>query len=375
MAENKEDFRVTPWEVSGKVDYDKLIQKFGTKKIDAALLEKIKKHTKNLHSFLKREIFFSHRDLDFILKKYDEGEKFFLYTGRGPSGQMHVGHLVPLIFTKWFQDEFGVDLYIQITDDEKFLVKNLTLEDTKKLAYENIADIIALGFDPKKTHIFIDTEYAKTLYKIAIKVSRHITLSTNKAVFGFTDSSNIGISFFPAMQIAPCFLPQETKETNIPCLIPAAIDQDDYWRPARDVAPKLGYYKPAQVHSKFFPSLLGLDAKMSSSDQSSSVFLTDLPDQVRTKIMKYAFSGGKDTVQEQRKLGADINKDISYQWLTFFEEDDRKLEKIRVGYESGKMLTGEIKSLLVDKLNGFLKNHQKNRLKAKNKIEKFMIRD
>lgn len=370
-----ENFVVTPWEVSGEIDYNRLIQKFGTKKVDDALLQRIKKHTKNLHHFLRREIVFSHRDFDFILKKYDEGEKFFLYTGRGPSGEMHIGHLVPLMFTKWLQDEFKTNLYIQITDDEKSLVKNLSLGQTKKFAYENILDIVALGFDPKRTKIFLDTEYAKTLYNIAVKVSKHITMSTNKAIFGFTDSSNIGITFFPAMQIAPCFLPQETEGKNIPCLIPASIDQDDYWRPARDVAPKLGYHKPAQIHSKLFPSLLGLDAKMSSSDPRTSVFLNDTPEKVKTKIMKYAFSGGKDTVEEHRRLGANLEKDVPYQWLTFFEENDRKLEKIKSEYGSGKMLTGEIKTILVEKINSFLKNFQKERKKSKGKIEKFMLRD
>jgi tryptophanyl-tRNA synthetase len=91
--------------------------------------------------------------------------------------------------------------------------------------------------------------------------------------------------------------------------------------------------------------------------------------------MKYAFSGGRDTVEEQRKHGADLDKDVSYQWLTFFEEDDKKLKKIHDDYKSGKMLTGEVKTILVDKLNEFLKRHQKGREKAKNKLEKFMLRD
>lgn len=370
-----DEFKVTPWEVSGKVDYDKLIERFGTKRIDAALLERIKKRTKDLHPYLERQIFFSHRDLDAVLKRREEGGKFFLYTGRGPSGGMHVGHLVPLMFTKWLQHKFKVDLYIQITDDEKFLMRDLSLEETHRLAYDNIADIIALGFDPKRTHIFVNTEYAKTLYKIAIKVARNITTSTNKAVFGFTDSSNMGISFFPAMQMAPCFLPQELGKGDMQCLVPAAIDQDDYWRPARDVAQKMGCPKPAQIHSKFFPSLLGMDAKMSSSDPRSSIFLTDSPEEVEKKVMRYAFSGGRDTVEEQRRLGADLEKDVSYQWLRFFEEDNKKLKRIGDDYSSGKMLTGEIKSVLAEKMNTFLKAHQRARAKAKGKTEKFMLRD
>ncbi len=370
-----EEFVVTPWEVKGKIDYDKLIERFGAKKIDANLLNKIQKITKDLHPFFRRQIVFSHRDFDFVLNKYENGEKFFLYTGRGPSGQTHIGHLLPWILTKWMQDKFGAELYFQITEDEKSIVKNLSLEETTKLAYDNILDIIAIGFDPKKTHIFLDTEYMKTLYKIAIKVSKHITLSTAKSVFGFQDSSNIGITFFPAMQIAPCFLPSVLEGKNIPCVIPASIDQDDYWRPARDVAPKLGFYKPAQIHSKLLPSILGSDEKMSSSDPRTAIFTTDDPKTVKEKIMKYAFSGGKDTVEEHRKKGGNPDVDISYQWLTFFEEDDKKLKKIHDDYKSGKMLTGELKQILVEKLNKFLAEHQKRREKAKGQIEKFMLRD
>ena len=118
---NTGEYVVTPWEVKGDVNYDKLIQEFGTYPITDQIMNKIEKYTKNLHPLIKRKIFFSHRDLDWILKKYELGEKFFLYTGRGPSGQTHLGHLVPWMFTKYLQDTFNVDLYFQITDDKKFL--------------------------------------------------------------------------------------------------------------------------------------------------------------------------------------------------------------------------------------------------------------
>ena len=42
------------------------------------------------------------RDLEIILDMYEKGKPFFLYTGRGPSSEaMHMGHLIPFIFTKW----------------------------------------------------------------------------------------------------------------------------------------------------------------------------------------------------------------------------------------------------------------------------------
>jgi tryptophanyl-tRNA synthetase len=369
-----EKFKVTPWEVKGKVNYEKLIKQFGTKPITEELLERIKKHTKELHFMLKRKIFFCHRDFDWILNKYEEGEKFFLYTGRGPSGHTHLGHLIPWIFTKWLQEKFDVELYFQMTDDEKFLVKDLTLEQTIGFTYDNVLDVIACGFDQKKTFIFSDVEYSKTLYKIAIQIAKHINFSTAKAVFGFTNRSNIGIIFFPSIQIAPCFLPSVLKGKNIPCLIPAAIDQDSYWRPARDVAPKLGYYKPAQIHCKFIPGL-GKGGKMSASEPETCIFTTDSQEEAEKKIMN-AFTGGGATIKEQREKGGKPEICSVYQYYYFlFEEDDKKIKEIFEDCKSGKRVCGECKAELAKRVKNFLAEHQKKREKAKNLVEKFMLRD
>ncbi len=116
-----DDFVVTPWHVEGEIDYDKLIKRFGTQKITNQLLERIKKIAGEDHFMLRRGIFFSHRDMNRILDDYEKGKKFFLYTGRGPSGHTHIGHLVPWVFAKWLQDKLGGNMYFHFTDDEKFL--------------------------------------------------------------------------------------------------------------------------------------------------------------------------------------------------------------------------------------------------------------
>jgi len=372
-----DDFVVTPWEVKGNIDYGKLIKEFGTKPIDEELLNRIKKHTKELHHFLRRGIFFSHRDLDWILNEYEKGNKFFLYTGRATSGPDHLGHLVPWMFTKWLQDKFDVELWFQFPDEEKtFFKENLTLEDTMKWTKDNMLDIIALGFDPKKTHFLVDTLHANLMYKEACKVAKKINFSTTKAVFGFGNETNIGAIFYTAMQAVPAFLPSVLKGKNIPCLIPYAIDQDAHFRVARDVLPKLGYYKPAAIHSIFLPGLGGMSdqGKMSSSEEQTAVFTTDSPEKVKNKINKYAFSGGQATIKEHKEKGGNPDVDVSYQWLRFFEEDDKKLKEIHQDYKSGKMLTGELKQILIDKLNVFLKEHQKRRENAKSQIDKFLFK-
>ena len=153
-----------------------------------------------------------------------------------------------------------------------------SLDDIKPLAMDNVLDIIALGFKPRQTKIFLDTEYAKTMYKQAVRVSKHITFSTMQAAFGFGNDSNIGKIFYTSMQAVPAFLKSVEMKRNVPCLIPLAIDQDVHFRVASDVIGKLGYYKPATICSKFLPSLDG-QPKMSSSDPTGR----DIPERRRRR--------------------------------------------------------------------------------------------
>lgn len=361
------EFKVTPWDVEGLVDYDKLIKEFGTSPLTEDLLEKTRELTKSeLPFYLKRKFFFSHRDYDLVLKDYEEGKGFFLYTGRGPSGPMHIGHIIPFYATRWFQEKFGVNLYVQITDDEKFLFKpNLTFEDAKKWAYENILDIIAVGFDPDKTFIFQDSEFTK-IYEMAIPIAKKVTYSMAKAVFGFTEQSKIGMIFYPAIQAAPTFFEERRS------LIPAAIDQDPYWRIQRDFAESLGYYKTAAIHSKFVPPLTGLEGKMSASKPETAIYLTDSPEEIRQKIWKYAVTGGQPTVKEQKEKGGNPEKCVVFKWLEiFFEPDYKALLERYTKCKSGELLCGECKRYLIEKVQAFLKEHQRRRKEAKETIEKF----
>jgi tryptophanyl-tRNA synthetase len=373
-GENNNEMVVTPWEVKGKVDYDRLIREFGTQPLTDELLSRVEKYTDKLHLQIDRRIFFSHRDLDTVLDLYEKGTKFVLYTGRGPSGPVHIGHLVPWIFTKHLQEKFGTRLYFQMTDDEKFIIDDeATLAETSKYSYENALDLIAVGFKPKDTYIIYDVQDMDLLYDIALEVAKRITYSTARSTFGFQDSTNIGWVFWPAIQAVPCFLHKKLTGENVPALIPAAIDQDPYWRVTRDIAQKLGYYKPAQIHCRFLPGLAA-GGKMSASQPETSIFTMDPPDVVKKKIWN-AFTGGKGTAAEQRKLGADPTVCSIFQYYFFlFEEDNAKLAERERKCKAGEILCGECKMDIVGKLNKFLEEHRERREKAKDTIEQYHIK-
>ncbi|KAG5192156.1 tryptophan--tRNA ligase [Tribonema minus] len=371
---------VTPWEVEAdeEVDYNKLVVAFGSQLISEDMVARVERLTnRRAHRFLRRGLFFSHRDLNQLLDLYEKGEKFYLYTGRGPSSEaLHLGHLVPFQFTQWLQEAFGVPLVIQLTDDEKFLFKsNLPLAETHRLARENARDIIACEFDPAKTFMFSDLDYIKELYPVVLQIQKFVTFNQTRGIFGFNDSTNIGCIAFPAVQAAPSFsvaFPKVLGKANMPCLIPCAIDQDAYFRMTRDVAPRLRYPKPALIHSKFFPGLQGPKGKMSASELGTAVFVTDTQKQVEQKV-KSSFSGGQDTKEKQLELGANLSVDVAYQYLGFFLEDDDEYRQIGEDYAAGRLLTGQVKKRLVEVLWEVVGKHQRLRAAVTDEqLERFM---
>ncbi|KAH0867154.1 hypothetical protein HID58_074176 [Brassica napus] len=278
------------------------------------------------------------------------------------------------MFTEYLQEAFKVPVVIQLTDDEKFMwSKTLKVEDTKRLARENIKDIIACGFDVEKTFIFSNIEHAGTFYENTLKIGKCVTVNKANAIFGFAGEDPVGKMGFPPVQAAPSFASSfqhlfPGKDNNLRCLIPCAIDQvcifvfhDPYFRMTRDVAPRLNYSKPALIESKFLPSLkastfklvfrilplyrYGVNGKMSASNPNSAIYVTDTTKDIKKKVNS-AFSGGKDNSTEQENAGADLEVDIPFKYLSFFLDDAAELEHIKKEYGEGRMLSGAVKQLL-----------------------------
>lgn len=399
--------KIDPYNVQGEVDesgnvkaidYDRLITEFGVQPLTEDHLRRFEAVTgKKAHRLMRRKLFFSHRDFEKILDAYEQHGTFLLYTGRGPSsGSMHLGHTVPFLFTKELQDMFDVPLVIELTDDEKFLYtrnKNdghqkagAFVYDFLKYAHENIKDIIALGFDPKKTFIYTDYEYVGGHFYMNIsEFESLVTFNQASGAFGFGNSTNIGLIAYGAKQCVAAF-PSSYPElfgykdyrapdydqsaerrhkalASIPTLIPCAIDQEPYFRVLRDRCDRMTdpHPKTALILSKFLTALQGPGGKMSASDPNSAIFMSDTASQIKNKINKHAFSGGRESLEEHRKHGGNPDVDVAYTYLSYFLEDDEELERLAADYRSGKMLTGEMKKYCIEVLQKFVEDFQKQR--------------
>jgi tryptophanyl-tRNA synthetase len=363
---------ITPWEVTGDIDYDKLLKEFGIQPL-GELPEVF-----NENVLFRRKVVFAHRDIGRIMNAMKNKSPFVMMTGLMPTGKFHIGHML-LAQQMIFYQKMGAKIYIAVADIEAYNARNQSLEDSRKIAIdEYITNYIALGLKPENCDIYFqssrsdDAGKSNAYYRLQNVLARHATFSEFKAVYGEITPGKMVSSL---LQASDMLHPQLKEfEGKVPVVVPVGVDQDPHLRIARDMSQRIKTEEFVQLSStyhKFMPGLGG--GKMSSSDPSSFIALTDTPEEAKKKINKYAFSGGQPTVEEHRKKGGNPDIDVSFQYLMmFFEPDDEKLSRIYEDYKSGKLLSGELKAILIEKMGEFLAEHHKKREKAKKQIGKFV---
>jgi len=374
-----EDMVITPWDVEGNIKYNKLIKEFGLKIISDDQLERFKRLTgKPLHIYLKRKIYFSHRGFNDMLDAFEAGRPIYLYTGRGATSEsLHLGHILSFNFISYLQDALGAIVVIQMADDEKYYFQKSSQGPEKpfdyfyKLGFENAKDIVSLGFDREKTFVFSNNDYRKAVpeyEQFASDTMKRTTMNTIKAIFGLTESDSVAKFTWPFYQSVAAFskaFPHIFKEEEALNIVVLGIDQDPYFRLARQLATKFNLLKPVTIESVFLPKLEGGGKASSTGKVDATIFLTDDEETIRTKIKKYSYSGsrGDGSLADHRRLGGGVENDMAYQYLRYFEENDEKVETVRTKFASGEMTCGEVKDILADVIVKLVKKHQENRAK------------
>jgi len=360
----KNNFKIDPWGTTSLVeeDYLRLIREFGIEEVDSIVREKMRKNR-----FLRRKIIFGHRDLNLIFKAIDKGQPWAVMSGIKPSGPFHLGTLTTALEIVEFQ-KMGAKAYYCIADIESYEDNGITFEEAEADAIDNLADILALGLDPKNAYIWRQSKEF-IVKDIAFRVSRLVTQNMLNAIYG---EKTFGLYLSALIQVGDIVLPQVLDNPQ-PTIVPVGIDQDPHIRLTRDLTRR--YYKNFFLPGATYHYLLaGIDGseKMAKRNPNSYFTFNETFESIEKKV-KGALTGGRKNKKEQQELGGEPQKCMIYKMLMYhFEEDDTKLAKDFEMCITGELMCGEHKRECVEKVLKFIKNHQKKKQKSVDTARKLL---
>lgn len=364
------DDLIDPWS-STSVDYEKLVQQFGIKPFRDLLGE-----IENPSLLMRRGIIFGHRDFGRIVKALREKSPFAVVTGMMPSGKMHIGHKMIVDQLIWYQNK-KAEIYIPIADMESYSARGVEFSESRKLALEEyITNYIALGlnFKSKNVHTYLQSEN-RDVNDLAYKLSLKVNWNEMKAIYGFSGSTNIAHLYAPLIQVADILHPQlEAYGGPKPVVVPVGPDQDPHIRLTRDIAERFKnqfhFLSPSSTYHRFITGLTG--GKMSSSKPKTAIFLSDSPDVAEKKI-KTAKTGGRESLDEQKKMGGMPEDCVVYEMLLYhLVDDDHKLAEIHTQCRSGQIMCGECKAQAALKVREVFETLSQKREKARSKALKVL---
>jgi len=339
-------------------DYTKLISDFHLEKFDTSLFPKPNR-------IMRRGVVFSGIGQKIISDAIRNKKPFYVLSGIMPTGdKIHFGNKMVVENIAYFQ-KFGAETYILVADLEAEATRGVSLEQARKRALDfHIPAYIALGLDPKKTTFYFQSENVDVMRATAL-FSKKVTLNQFLATYGNADPGKI---LGAITQVADILYPQFKK--RMPGIIPVGADQLPHILLTRDIVGRMKtekFFAPSAIFHKYTPSLDG-SIKMSKSKPESCIELPEDPKIVCKKI-KRALSGGRDTLEEHKRLGAVIERDMTFEFLKqHLIEDDKELDKIYKGYKSGKMTSGEVKEIACEKMTQFMNNLEEGIKEAKKHV-------
>jgi tryptophanyl-tRNA synthetase len=160
-----------------------------------------------------------------------------------------------------------------------------------------------------------------------LKLMGLVTTDQLAKIFGKKD--NIGEYFYVFYQLVPCFLSLKSQ-----CVVICGIDQDPFFRLARDLARRLGFKPPIILYTKSVPGLDGSEKMSTSIPSSNPIFLSDNVETIKNKIFAVK-KVGAGTLDELFEKGADLESDTLIKLARLFESDKNILALIEQGYTKG----------------------------------------
>lgn len=361
---------IDPWS-SNLIQNEKLFKEFGMQKFSNELREKtlaLARSRKASAWLFERGLLFGHRDFQAFLEAVEKGKNVAVMSGIKPSNDFHLGSKLTAEELIMFQKIFGAKVFYAIADLEAMADNKLSKQETDAYAVSNVADLLALGLDEKNCYIYKQSEEI-TVLQTAFTASTKVTNSMLQAIYG---EKELALYLSALVQIGDILLPQSENfggKKNV--LVPVGADQDPHIRLARDVAAKLGLVMPSATYHVFIRALDGSE-KMSKRNPDALLSLNESEESLKRKL-KNVFTGGRNTAEEQKRLGGEIEKCVFYEICkTHFIKDNSQLFAMQADCTSGNILCGECKAKYGKIIVDFFARHKEKRSKLLSKAEKII---
>ena len=354
---------INPWSGTGIKDYEHVFREFGLKEFPSKWKHSLK------HYLFERDIVIAHRGFETVMKRIEEKKPFINMTGIASSGPLHLGHKLDIDLFLFFKS-LGAKNYFAIADIDGYASREKikTVKDAKRIAVDNLAHALALGLDERD--VYVQSQMGARYFEFAFELSKKITRNMFEAVYGHVDLGKISAAI---LQYADILHPQlEEYSGKMPSVTGIGLDQDPHARLTRDIAKRLPYAleMPSFIYFRHQSGLMA-GSKMSSSHPETAIFLDDSEEEVKKKVSN-AFTGGRETVEKQRRLGGKPEACKVYEILRFHYPNTKKVEEIVRECMAGKRLCGETKAFTIEFLTKFLKEHQRKTERKRNKAEKIV---
>lgn len=325
---------------------------------------------------MRRGLVVAHLEIEPIIELVASKKEFTIVSGLSSSSSLHFGHKIVFDVLLELQ-RLGGKIFIPVTNDEAYVDGKISnLSESRRVAYEEIIkSVVAFGFKPSKTQVFVDTDYPE-IYKFAMHLSKYITVKEVETVFGKESMKNPGQVFYRSVvQMAQILLPQLPEFGGPkPTLIPVGIDQHPYILLARDVAKRLKMVPPSELVFKFQQSLRDPEKKMSGSKPSTAIYLSDTKLEINKKIKK-AYTGSVSVMEVHQELGGVPEICSVFSLLNSQMEDDEMVKKIYKDYVEGKLSMDKLKKRVAKLIVEVVGEHQEKRKKVTEKrVDKFLLK-
>ena len=334
-------------------------------------------------------------DRKIILSQYNLEEiantkNFFILYELIPTEHtaLTLNDIVQLRIIKWIMTSCNCHCVIQIADEETFAYSKIKFSQIKKIALEKLSNVLSLllGENPTaeqegKIHVFFNREFRLQNNKYESLVSQYkmkVTYDTVKNLFKITDDDSVSKIDYPCYiggasngDLYTEYVPEITKDST--CLIIDQTNKMYRYMLCFDASEKMKFKSPSVMLYKVIPQLTGTIGEDCFTDVEHSLVSSDEDKALRKKIMKHSLSGsrGNGSLEDHKKLGGDIDVDISCQYLRFIDLDKKHLEENIEKFGKGELSCGEIKQVMYEQINAIFNEIRKN---IKKEVDKYFIK-